>query len=243
MNSQLYTAASGMLVEQRRLELISNNLANVSTPAYRSQRAFSTVYQRFGPDADEGIRAANAGVALAGTYDVPGPAPLRQTGRDLDVALDADQFLAVQTKAGRRYTRAGSLEVSASGALTDGMGNPVLGASGKPISGLAPGATVTGDARVMSEDGEAGRLLVMSDPKRVLRPEGNSLSAPEGGDAALAKVADPAVRPGWLEGSGTNALGELVELIQAQRSFETYQKIVSTTMNETNKKAVSDIAG
>jgi flagellar basal body rod protein FlgG len=232
-----------MLVEQRRLELISNNLANVSTPAYRSQRAFSTVYQRFGPETAEGIRAANAAVAIAGTYEVPGPGPLRETGRALDIALDPDQFLAVQTPAGRRYTRAGALEVTSSGALTDGAGNPVLGAGGKPITGVAPGTTVTADARLVSEETELGRLLVMSDPKRVLRPEGNNLLAPDGGDAALAKVAEPAVRPGWLEGSGTNALGELVELIGAQRSFEIYQKLVSTTMNEVNRKAVNDIVG
>jgi flagellar basal-body rod protein FlgF len=243
MNSQLYTAASGMLVEQRRLELISNNLANTSTPAYRSQRAFSTVYQRFGPEAADGIRAANAGVALAGTYEVPGPGPLRDTGRALDLALDADQFLAVQTPAGRRYTRAGALDVTSTGALIDAMGNPVLGASGKPITGVVPGAIVTADARLVNEESEIGRLLVMRDPKHVLRPEGNNLLATDGSDAALAKVTDPSVKPGWLEGSGTNALGELVELIQAQRSFETYQKIVSTTMNETNRKTVNDIAG
>lgn len=243
MNSQLYTAASGLLAEERRLELISNNLANLSTPGFRAQRAFTEVFQRFGPESAEGVRAANAAVAVAGAYEIPGPGPLRETGGPLDLALDPSQLLAVETAGGRRYTRAGSLAVTSSGELTDATGRRVLGADGKPIAGVTPRAAVAADGRVVDGDTEVGRLLVVRDPKRVLRPEGDNFLTADGDDAALEIVADPEVKPGWLEGSATNALGELVELIQAQRAFESYQKLVSTTMNEVNRRAVNDIVG
>jgi flagellar basal-body rod protein FlgF len=243
MNSQLYTAASGLLAEERRLELISNNLANLATPGYRAQRAFSAVYQRFGAEAGESVRAANAAVALAGTYEVPGPGPLRETGRALDVALDPEDLLVVQTPAGRRYTRNGALEITSAGALTDSSGHPILNAGGNAIAGLTPGTGVTADGRLMDGETELGRLSIVRDPKHVLHPEGNNLLSADGNDASLETVDAPSVRPGWLEGSATNPLGELVELIQAQRAFESYQKLVAATMNEVNQKAVNDITG
>ena len=243
MNSEFYTAASGLLVEERRLELIANNLANASTPGYRAQRAFASVFQRFGSEASEAVRAANAGVALAGTYEVPGPGPVKATGRDLDLFLENDALLAVNTPAGRRYTRAGALQVSPGGQLSDSSGRPILGENGKPIGGLGSDSAVTPDGRVTAGENEVGRLLVVRDPKRLLQREGNNLLTADGNDAALETVTKPSIRTGWLEGSGTDSIGELVQLIEAQRAFETYQKLVSTTMNEVNKKAVSDIAG
>ncbi len=243
MDSQLYTAASGLLQEERRLELISNNLANLSTPGYRAQRAFATVYQKLGPEAGAIVRGANAGVAIAGTFEVPGPGPIRSTGRDLDVALEDGDLLAVETPGGRRYTRAGNLGVSTDGKLVDAAGRAVLGTDGKPIQGLGAGASIAADGSVLEGDNEVGRLLVVRDPKKVLAREGNNLLSAVGNDAALATVADPTVRPGWLEGSGTDALGELVHLIEAQRAFESYQKLVSTSMNEVNRRAANDLAG
>jgi flagellar basal body rod protein FlgG len=242
MNSQLYIAASGLLVEERRLELIANNLANLSTAGFRAQRAFSTVYRASADMAGPLPHAANQAVALAGVYEVPGPGPAFSTGRQLDVALD-DGLLAVETPAGRRYTRAGTLDVSREGRLIDGAGRAVLDANGRPIDGLTAAAGITADGRVVERDAERGRLLVVRDPAKVLRPEGGNLLGADGRDAQLETVAQPALQPGWLESSATVALSELVSLIDAQRAFESYQKIVSTTMNEVNRKAVTEIAG
>lgn len=243
MNSQLYTATSGLINEQRRLELISNNLANASTAGYRSQRLFSAVYPLQGPGLSAPLRAANGAVAPAGAYSVPGPGPTRPTGRDLDVALPDGHLLSVRTAAGIRHIRGGSLNVSPSGTLVDAAGHPVLDAKQKPIEGLAPGAAIAVDGRVLVGGVESGRVAVVRDVDGTLIREGDGLLAANPGAAAPEPVAEPELMPGWLEGSGSDPLIELVNLIEAQRAFESYQKIISLTMNEVNRRAVNDLAG
>ena len=243
MDSQLYTAASGLLAEERRLELLSNNLANVHTPGFRAQRAFAAVFQKFDAEAPQQVRAANAGVAIAGSYESAGAGPVSETGRALDVALEPGRFLVVATPAGRRYTRAGNLQADASGGLVDGAGRPVLGSDGSPVSGLTTDPRVAADGRVFDGTNEAGSLLVVADPGHVLRPEGGNLLTAEGADQKLETQPSPTLRPGWLEGSAVDALGEMVQLIESQRAFESYQKIVSLTVNEVDRHAVNDIAG
>ena len=62
-------------------------------------------------------------------------------------------------------------------------------------------------------------------------------------DRLLEPVDEPQLQPGWLERSGADPLSELVRLIEAQRAFEGYQKLISMTMNEVNRRAIADIAG
>ena len=173
MNSQLYTAASGMIVERQRLDLIANNLANTSTTAYRAQRLFSVP--------SGGGAATPPGSAVAGTYDVPSTGARRETGRPLDIALENGEFLAIETATGRRYVRGGSLQLRADGNLTDGDGNPVLDSLHKPIQGLGATAEITNDGRVMDRGGELARLAVVRDPSQVLRRAGQLLHGERSG--------------------------------------------------------------
>jgi flagellar basal-body rod protein FlgG len=243
MNSELYTAASGLLVQERRLEQIANNLANVNTPGFRPQKSFTEVYTGIGGKAPSVLRLANAAVALAGNYEVPGPGPSRSTGRPLDVALPANEYFAVDTAAGRRYTRAGNLDVDASGNLVDAAGNPILGADGKPVSGLGPGAEITAGGEARDTAGTAVKLLVVRDPENLLRPQGGNLRTAAGNDGALETVSSPKLRAGFLESSGTDPVRELVEMVEAQRAFESYQRLITMTMHEVNRKAVNELVG
>lgn len=242
MNSHLYTAASGLLAEKQRLELVANNLANALTPGYRPQRAFTAVFERLGRGAPPFVRAANTAVAVAGAYEKPGQGPFRETGRTLDIALPEGVLIAVETAKGRRYTRAGALGVNAAGELVDGGGRRVLGAEGKPVSGLGSQAAIAADGRVLEDEAERGRLaLVRAGRGAIVAEGGNLLRAAREED--IEPVTQAELKPGWLEGSATDPLGELVELIEAQRAFETYQKLVSVAMNDVARKAVTEIAG
>ena len=97
-----------------------------------------------------------------------------------------------------------------------------------------------------SSDGTAGvvREIAARDSRvSLLEHAGNSLLSARGDDARLEVVDEPQLQPGWLEGSGTDAIHEMVQLIEAQRAFESYQKLISLTMNEVNRRAVHDIVG
>ncbi|MCP3979349.1 MAG: flagellar hook-basal body complex protein [bacterium] len=242
MNSQLYTAASGLSVEQRRLDLIANNLANLSTTGYRAERLFSVTYEAADQRVAARVRAANASVATAGTYSMPG-GPTRQTGRALDVSLEDGHFLAVETPGGRSYRRGGSLRLTDKGVLVDTTGHPVLNTEGQPFENLDPATRITREGSVVSGTGVRGSLLVVRDPQGVLQRTGDSLLSARGRGDALETTSGENVEPGWLEASGTEPLRELVRLIQSQRAFESYQKLISMTMNEVNRRAVNDLAG
>jgi flagellar basal-body rod protein FlgG len=186
---------------------------------------------------------ANRQVALAGTYEVPGPGPQRPTGRGLDVALGADELLVVLTDAGRTYTRNGALAVTPTGELTDAGGHPVLGAGAVPVTGLSTSAVVTASGDVVDGERLLGRLLVVRDPGGLLEPLGDGLLTAGGRDASLETVAVPTVLPGHLEGSTTNPVEELVRLLEAQRAFESYQRLITMTMYDVNRRTVGEIAG
>ena len=76
----------------------------------------------------------------------------------------------------------------------------------------------------------------------MLQVEGGNLFSAGGNDAALQTVSEPRVEPGRLESSAADPLGEMVRLIEAQRAFESYQRMISVTMNEVNRKTVNEIA-
>lgn len=243
MNSQVYTATSGLILEQRRLDLIANNLANASSAGYRPQRLFSTTYRRFIESGPEQVRAANAAVAPAGAYDQPGRGSLSPTGRGLDVALEDATFLALDTPAGRRYARGGSLHVSPKGVLTHATGHPLIDGKGKPIKGLDTRASIGADGAVLVDGKSVSRVQVFRDTAGVLRREGDALFVAPAGEQTLQAVKQPSLAPGWIEASAVKPLTELVRLIEAQRAFESYQKLISLTMNEVNRRAVNDLAG
>src|SRR5919201_84041 len=130
MDRGLYIAASGMLAEQVRQDQIANDLANSSTPGYKAdrsaQRAFSELLlQNSKTGAVVGPLGLGAMVDKVQTDMSEGP--LRQTDEPLDVAIEGDGFLAVQTPQGVRYTRDGQLVVDAQGRLaTASYQQPVL---------------------------------------------------------------------------------------------------------------------
>ena len=131
-----------MLVGRHQMDVTANNLANASTPGYRSsdtiQRAFpSLLIQRLERmDSAGGVQRAyigelGVGTTLDGTYTNFAPGALRQTDNPLDAALlEPDVFFTIAADDGLRYTRNGSFQLTAGGQLVDRSGNPVLGTQG-----------------------------------------------------------------------------------------------------------------
>jgi flagellar basal-body rod protein FlgG len=209
MDLGLQIAASGMVAEQVRQGQLSNDLANASTPGYKSdqspQHSFGEVLVASAQGAPTG--ALSAGVALGQTYTDMSSGSLQQTGEPLDFAIQGSGFFAVKTAQGVRYTRDGQFTSTAQGVLTDTHGNPVLSQSGGQVTVGAKGTV------------EAGALGAFEVPGAV--KEGESLY----GGTASGKASGE-VRQGELEGSGVDSAKVMVDMITSLRTFQSGQQAI-----------------
>lgn len=215
-----------MLAEQTRQDLLANDLANVATPGYKadrvSQSSFGDVLlENTATGAAIGPLGLGAKVAEVSTDMSQGT--LRSTGEPMDVALEGDGFLVVQTDAGARYTRGGRLVVDASGRLATSSGQPLLGTSGQPIAiGRESGTVIAPDGTVTSDGKAAGQLAIVG--LTDARKEGGSLFT--GSPTSLTEAV--AVRQGLLENAGVDAARAMVDMLISLRAFEASQRVLRT---------------
>ena len=243
MDRMIYTALSGAKQILDQQAAVSNNLANASTTAFKAQvnmyRAVPVV----------GQETQTRAFTLASTPGADMKAgPLNYTGRNLDVALQGNGWLAVQMPDGSEaYTRAGSLQVSPDGQLQTSLGLPVLG-DGGPI-GIPPGSTVSigTDGSVTARGpGEAANGLAQVGKLRVVTPPPEGLARGDDGYFRLrpgvdALQQDPNVRviAGALEGSNVNPVEAMVDMIANARRFEMQMKMISST--DTNDQRANSL--
>ncbi len=223
MDRMIYLALSGANAAMHRKQVLTHNLANVSTNGFRAEMStFRSV-----PLRGEGASTrAFALEATAGHLDTPGP--INQTGRNLDVAAAGRAFFAVQALDGTEaYTRAGALQVSAQGQLVGVNGLPMLDDGAAPIAVPANAQVMiasdgTVSARVGEEPPQAlGRLkLVTPDDaaQRLVRGNDGLFRSADGGP--LPADATATLIDGALEGSNVNPVEAMVGMISVARQFE-----------------------
>jgi flagellar basal-body rod protein FlgF len=226
MDRIIYTSMSGAKASMHRQEVLSHNLANVSTNGFRAELAAFRAVPVRGDGASTRVYALESTVGYSNA-----PGVVQTTGRPLDVAVKGNSWLAVQALDGAEaYTRAGSLEVNAEGLLTDLQGRPVVG-DGGPLT-LPANATVevASDGTVSAKVGRerpqpVGRLKMVTPEAPMQRGTDGLFRAAEGDLAA-----DPAARlqSGALEGSNVNAIESMVAMIAAARQFEQQMKALKT---------------
>jgi len=235
MDRMIYLAMAG--AKQTALAQASNshNLANASTTGFRADLdAFASLPVR-GPTHASRVYASDerAGVNLD-------PGVVTSTGRDLDLALSGEGYLAVQAPDGSEaYTRAGDLRVTAQGLLTTGAGHPVLGNGGPvavpPFERIQIGADGTVSVRPL---GQSGGTLAVVDRIKLVDPPAGSIAKRADGLLSTPQPApaDAAVRieSGALESSNVNAIEAMVNMIELARLFEMNVKTMQTAAeNET----------
>ena len=226
MDRLIYLSMSGAKATMQRQDVLAHNLANASTTGFRAElQAFRAVPVR-------GDGASTRVYALESTIGYnAAPGPLMSTGRNLDVAVQGNAWLAVQGLDGAEaYTRAGALEVNAEGALVTSAGLPVLG-DGGPIT-LPDNALVefASDGTVTATVGNGrpqnvGRLKLATPEVPMIRGT-DGLFRPTGGDL----TADPnaRVQGGALEGSNVSPVETMVAMIAAARQFEQQMKMLQS---------------
>ncbi len=212
MDSPSSVALSGQVARERQMDVLANNIANLSTVGFKGQ---SMLFAELLSNAN-GARTAY--VQDAGTVRDWSQGPLTRTGNSLDVALQGTGFLEVETAAGTRYTRDGRLKLDAQGQLVTLDGEPVLGEGDRPII-VPPGSagiTIGQDGTITTNTGTVGKLAVVSfDELQGLEAETDGLYTT---DETPAQATDTRVMQGMIEESNVKPVIEMTRLMQASRA-------------------------
>lgn len=247
MNPSLRTSASGMIAQQRMIDVIANNLANVNTTGFkRSRVSFEDVlYEQVqgarrgsGPDGRAiGPVQIGKGVRIGAVLRLHGQGSPESTGRLLDLAIEGDGFLQVQRPDGTpAYTRDGSLTLSEGGALVTAGGHPVIPEITVPPDAsnisISPGGVVSVTVSGSSAPVEIGRLELA----RFLNPSGmralgeNQYAVTEASGEPIVGFGEEEgfgrVVQGSLEASNVEIVQEMTDMIAAQRAYEINAKAI-----------------
>ncbi len=233
MTGGLRVAGQAMKNYGVRHEVISNNLANVSTDGYARQES---LFERVASEAREPLASP---VVRSHNDFTPGPPVL--TGRSLDLSLEGSGFFAVATDRGERFTRHGSLSLDSQGMLRDAAGHLVLGENGflhvgdKPVFIESDGAVIV-DGQLL----DRLKLATFASGDDLVREQGGLYTTRTGAKQNLV-MERPLVSSGQLEGSSVQPVAELVRMIAAVRSYEAAAAAVKST-DRTVEAAVNEIA-
>jgi len=243
----IYTAASGMVAESMRTDVIANNLANVNTNGYKKDLAVNKSFSELllskieGKEANEQIGGVGSGVFVDKVIPTFTPGIYKDTGNTLDLAIEGDGFFVLETPQGQRYTRDGAFYPDQEGYLANADGHRVLGEGGPINIGTAnlKSVIINSNGEVYANNALVGKLRLADFADRNnLQKEGHSLWLADNGAEVVETQA--VVRQGTLEGSNVNAVAEMVNLITATRAYEVSQKMIQT-QDASLDKAVNDV--
>jgi flagellar basal-body rod protein FlgG len=240
MNDALFIAATGMQAQQKSVDTIANNLANVNTAGFkRGKVSFEDlVYHGMGGAAAAGVTPVlhGNGVGIASIAKVFTPGELKKTDQPLDLAVDGVGFLEVTATDGTpAFSRGGTLTIDGDGMLATSDGYVL-----KPAIHVGTDATLTiqSDGRVFvrgpaqAAAAEAGRIeLVRFADTDGMVALGNNLYRPSerSGDAIYGKAGEDGMgrlAQGTVEASNVQLIDEMVGLMAAQRAYESSVKVI-----------------
>ncbi len=231
MDKSLYIAMSGAKQTLLAQTANANNLANAQTSGFKSDLEQFRSMPVYGPGFPSRVYAM---AERPGTDLSPGA--MQQTGRELDVAVEGDGWIAVQGPDGKEaYTRAGDLRITPEGLLQTGTGLQVLGQDG-PIS-LPPAQKLEigkdGTISMVPLGGNATNTAVI-DRIKLVKPELQNLEKRSDGlmhlkDNKTAEAsADVTLVQGAIEGSNVNTIGAMVDMIELSKNFELQTKVMKS---------------
>ena len=231
MDKVLYVAMTGARENMFAQQVHANNLANVNTTGFKADLEQARAMRVMGDGLPSRVYSMGERPATnteSGT--------LMQTGRELDIAVNGSDWIAVQSADGtERYTRSGELSINTAGQLVTGAGLPIMGNGGAPVV-IPPAETVTiandGSVTIRPLGSPANELVLIDQIKLVTPEPGNLFKGDDGLMRTDNLVPLPAsqsaqLRSGYLESSNVNAIAELTSMISLSRQFEMQVKIMS----------------
>ncbi|WP_333805220.1 flagellar hook-basal body protein [Sulfurospirillum sp.] len=263
MQSSYYSVTGAMVTQFNKLDVISNNLANLNTTAFKRDDVvvgdFKRIFQEYKDEMPlkNNTKEASKFMNAVGTrvpqiveeYTKYDQGTIKNTGNPLDLALKRDDaFFMVETPNGIRLTQNGSFSFNSAGVLSTKEGYPVLPATyfqnHQYITIPEDGALrVDQNGGLYNGEDDLGRLyLVQSDDVKSLLKEGANLYKFKSTDELTELGEGNLVIQGFLETSNVNPVNEMVGLIETNRFVEMYQKVMKSHMNDINSEAISKLA-
>jgi flagellar basal-body rod protein FlgG len=221
--SGIQNVLDGALLQKLRFDNIANNLANISTNAFKKD-----------------IISFNQTLSMQYLSKTDfSPGPVIYTGNKLDVALASQGFFKIQTSGGIRYTRDGSFSLNAEGFLVTKNGDQVLGRNG-PIKINGSKISIGSDGQVSVDNGTVDRIIVVdSNQPDFLKKQGDSYYIYQGEDEGIFEAENFDIKQSYLEKSNVNPTEEMIKMIETFRAYESAQKAIQC-MDEMTNKMVND---
>jgi len=245
MSGSIYKTGSVAILQQMRLDVYANNLANVNTVGFKADQPVFRI-----EDADQPPEQSKNSATLS-PYAIPmeyvtdfESGALQKTGGQLDVSIVGKGFFEVQSQDGLQYTRNGRFTINEDGVLSTQNGWPVMGQGGEIA--IEGNRVVIGEEGEVSVDGEIVGVLKVVDFENpnLLTKTGSTLFKADNRAVGLGDAQGIRFSQGTLEASNVNAIRTMTEMIETLRVFETYQKVIraaddatSKTVNEVGRSA------
>lgn len=248
-----YSLLSALKGQQRQMETISNNLANINTPGFKKDQALFREYYNLaiGQDLEseeekfahgEFISPYNRGSSSYAMLDSVSPqlhrGDLRVTDNPYDLAIQTDGYFVVDTVQGLRYTRNGQFLRDGQGYLITTNGDRILGQKG-PIKIEGQHFTVGSQGRILVDRKEIDQLRVVTFERPAgLTRMGNSYWAPGGTDQKPIASNNHVIQQGTIEMSNVDSIQELVKMITVNRSYQAAQRAIRSK-DDLDSKSIS----
>ena len=254
MEMSMYSAIFGALSAETRLNLSANNLANVNTTGYKRDRvSFEDTFQRFAHDYHmdprDNIREKEllprsdliAKPRLAEQRIDFSQGALQATGNPLDLAIQGPGFFTVSSGGTTYYTRNGAFHRSAEGMLVNVDNNPVLGTGGPIQLPEGRNISVDGNGAVYVDGAQVAQInvTVVQNTEAMQKYGANMYTVQDGATLQPGALREGTTQlaQGFLEKPNVEVVEEMVSMIETQRTFEAYQKVMSGS-NELDTKAI-----
>jgi flagellar basal-body rod protein FlgF len=255
----VYTALSGAIAQTQKIDTIANNIANVNTTGFKKDTQTFNEYLTALEKEQDVIQVPRIPASIESFYDMGGAdkayvnaagtftnfeqGSLKNTGGNLDVAIDGAGFFEINTPDGVRLTRAGNFSIDGSGQLVNKDGFPVLmqlpdGADATTVpmeqrvvrfSG-SDSASINDSGEVSDGKNKLGQISVVNikNPESLHKVGNNHFSFKPNMTPEIESMKNPNLKQGFLETSNVNIIQEMTDMIMAQRIFEGTQKAIST---------------
>jgi flagellar basal-body rod protein FlgF len=251
MENILLVALSRQTALRRELDVVANNIANINTTGFKADGAVFSEFltsearaEQFYPP-DQRLSFVQDSMSW---HDMA-QGTVQQTGNPLDVAIDGDGMLVVQTAAGERYTRNGSLQLNGAGELVTGAGDRVMGDSGPIVLAATDrDIVITKDGTIRVREGQSlnsdsarGRLRIVTfaNPQALLKDGSNNFRAPDG--VLPQPAVNATVHQGSIEKSNVRSVIEMTRMIQLTRAYTEVASIIQQ-QNDLRRNAIQQLA-